>query len=89
VVVTLGGDGLLVADAAGVVRLSARPTTVRDTTGAGDTFNGVLAAHLAGGDGLAGAVQAANAAAALSVAAVGARTGMPYAAEIASLLVRS
>jgi ribokinase len=89
VVVTLGGDGLLVADAAGVVRLSARPTTVRDTTGAGDTFNGVLAAHLAGGDGLAGAVQAANAAAALSVAAVGARTGMPYAAEIAALLVRS
>lgn len=87
VVVTLGGDGVLVvAPDGGTEALPAYPTTVRDTTGAGDTFNGVLAAHLAGGGSLGDAVRAANAAAALSVAAVGARNGMPDAAAIEHVL---
>lgn len=78
VVVTLGGDGVLVVDADGdTEHIAPRPTTVRDTTGAGDTFNGVLAARLAGGADLASAARAANAAAALSVTARGARSGMP------------
>ncbi|MEP7113547.1 MAG: PfkB family carbohydrate kinase, partial [Ilumatobacteraceae bacterium] len=50
---------------------------VRDTTGAGDTFNGVLAARLAAGDALAKAVPLAVAGASLSVTEVGARGGMP------------
>jgi ribokinase len=50
---------------------------VVDTTGAGDTFNGVLAAWLASGATLETAIEAANAAAALSVTAAGARGGMP------------
>ena len=87
VVVTLGGDGALVVSADGdTEHLPPRPTTVRDTTGAGDTFNGVLAAHLAGGEALRDAVRAANCAAALSVAAVGARNGMPSAHEIRKAL---
>jgi ribokinase len=87
VVVTLGGDGALVVSADGETEhLPPRPTTVRDTTGAGDTFNGVLAAHLAGGEALQDAVRAANCAAALSVAAVGARNGMPSAHEIRKAL---
>lgn len=87
VVVTLGGDGALVVSADGdTEHLPPRPTTVRDTTGAGDTFNGVLAAHLAGGEALRDAVRAANCAAALSVAAVGARNGMPSADEIRKAL---
>jgi ribokinase len=78
VVVTLGGDGVLVVASDGQAEhLPARPTRVRDTTGAGDTFNGVLAARLAAGDTLAAASRTANIAAALAVTAVGARDGMP------------
>jgi ribokinase len=87
VVVTLGGDGVLVVAPDGATEhLPPCPTTVRDTTGAGDTFNGVLAAHLAVGEDLVTAARAANAAAALSVAAVGARGGMPSASAIKSAL---
>jgi ribokinase len=50
---------------------------VVDTTGAGDTFNGVLATWLAGGASLEEAIVAANAAASLSVGAAGAREGLP------------
>src|SRR3954464_1601362 len=53
VIVTLGGEGALVVEPGGVVEhLPPRPTTVCDTTGAGDTFNGVFAAQLAAGAGL-------------------------------------
>ena len=83
VIVTLGGEGALVVEPGGVVEhLPPRPTTVCDTTGAGDTFNGVLAAQLAAGVGLLDAARAANAAAALSVRHVGARAGMPTASAI-------
>jgi ribokinase len=83
VVVTLGGDGVLVVDVDAPARsLPAPPVVVRDTTGAGDTFNGVLAARLAGRDELAVAVHVAVAAASLSVGAVGARGGMPTAVAI-------
>lgn len=87
VVVTLGGEGALVVGAGGdVEHLAPHPATVRDTTGAGDTFNGVLAAHVAAGADLAAATRAANAAAALSVAHAGARAGMPTAAAIEAAL---
>jgi ribokinase len=87
VVVTLGGDGALVVGPGGhVEHLPPHPTTVRDTTGAGDTFNGVLAAHLAAGADLTEAARAANAAAALSVTCAGARAGMPTAAAVAEAL---
>jgi len=87
VIVTQGGDGVMVVAADGdVEHVGAPPVTVRDTTGAGDTFNGVLAARLAAGDQLAAAVPVAVAAASLSVTQVGARGGMPTAAEIAAVL---
>jgi ribokinase len=83
VVVTQGSDGVLVVGADLVAhQLPAPPVVVRDTTGAGDTFNGVLAARLAGGDDLATAVRMAVAAASLSVTQVGARGGMPTTSEI-------
>lgn len=83
VVVTLGGEGVLVLlPGAEPATVPARPARVRDTTGAGDTFNGVLAARLAAGDGFVGAVRTAVVAASLSVTRVGARAGMPTAAEI-------
>ena len=87
VVVTLGAAGALIVPPVGAAEhLPPRPTSVRDTTGAGDTFNGVLSARLAAGDDLSSAVRAANQAAALSVASTGARTGMPFAAAIRSAL---
>ncbi|WP_232717820.1 PfkB family carbohydrate kinase [Gordonia metallireducens] len=83
VVVTLGADGVLVVDRAGVTSVPAGEVeSVVDTTGAGDTFNGVLAASLAGGLGLVAAARRGAAAASLSVAHVGARTGMPTAEAI-------
>ncbi len=60
-----------------------------DTTGAGDTFNGVLAAWLASGAELPEAVEAANAAASLAVGAPGARGGMPTRDSIEKLLAQA
>lgn len=83
VVVTMGGEGALVLlPGEPPQHVPPHPATVRDTTGAGDTFNGVLATRLAAGEPLATAVHAASAAAAISVGQVGARAGMPQAAEI-------
>lgn len=83
IVVTLGGDGALLVDVDGAVEpFPARDADVRDTTGAGDTFNGVLAAGLAGGEPIAAAVRRAIVAASLSVTKVGAREGMPTADAI-------
>ncbi|MPV37130.1 PfkB family carbohydrate kinase, partial [Georgenia subflava] len=63
VVITLGGDGALVAErGADPVTVPAPKVTAVDTTGAGDTFCGVLAAALAGGAGLADAARLASAA---------------------------
>ncbi|WP_308259433.1 PfkB family carbohydrate kinase [Pseudonocardia sp. H11422] len=87
VVVTLGGDGVLAVTADGQAdHVPPGKTTVRDTTGAGDTFNGVLAARLAAGDDLTGAVRIATVAASLSVSRVGARAGMPTVAAIDAAL---
>lgn len=82
VVVTQGGDGVLLVTSDSVRHVAAPSVNVRDTTGAGDTFNGVLAARLAAGDDLSTSVPYAVAAAALSVTEVGARGGMPTAAAI-------
>ena len=57
-----------------------------DSTGAGDAFCGALAAALAEGRSLAEAVQRAVAAGALATTHVGAREGMPKAAELESFL---
>ena len=74
VVVTLGGEGALVVDGEDVQRVPAPRVEVRDATGAGDAFNGVLAVRLAAGDGIVEAARAAVAAASASVTRVGARS---------------
>lgn len=87
VVVTQGAAGALLAH--GVMRERfpgfAAPAAI-DTTGAGDTFNGVLAAWLAAGASMPDALRAANAAAAISIGAAGAREGMPTREQIESFL---
>lgn len=86
VIVTLGGDGCAVRlPDGGLTRIPARTNhDVVDTTGAGDTFNGVFAARLAAGDVIVTAVSTAVIAASLSVSSVGARPGMPTAAALTS-----
>lgn len=90
VVVTMGGDGVLVCDPDGstthVPAGSAR--RVADTTGAGDTFNGVFAAGLAAGETVIRAAHRGVAAATLSVESAGARTGMPRSTMIEAALAQ-
>jgi len=82
VVITLGEDGALIVDASGQTFIDAPLVEAVDTTGAGDCFNGVLAAGMHAGLALAYAAARAAVAAALSVQVAGAREGMPTAAEI-------
>jgi ribokinase len=87
VVVTLGPDGALIVPAAGgrAVHIPAPGADIRDATGAGDCFCGVLAALLAEGAELTEAARHAVAAATLSATAVGARGKLPGRAEAGAL----
>jgi len=82
VVLTLGAEGVFVSEPNGFARMAAEAVTVRDTTGAGDAFNGALAAALASGQPLLDAVARANRVAALKVERAGAALAMPTAAEV-------
>jgi len=67
VLITLGSQGVLIADNGICTHLEAFPSVVIDTTGAGDSFNGALAASLANGKDLLSAVYYATAFASLAV----------------------
>lgn len=86
VIVTLGADGLLLADADGLTRLAAHAVNVVDATAAGDAFCGALAAALARGDAMQRAVRFANAAAALATTLPGAQPSLPHLQDILALL---
>lgn len=87
VVMTRGAEGALVAVGGRVVaEVPARRVVAVDTTGAGDTFVGVLVAALASGESLDAALHRATAAASISVTRPGATTSMPSRAEIDALL---
>jgi ribokinase len=81
VVLTLGERG---AEIDGVAKVPAPQVRAVDTTGAGDTANGVLAAGLLEGRPLEEAVRRAVAAASTSATQAGAREGMPLREEIDS-----
>ncbi|MEU1418411.1 PfkB family carbohydrate kinase [Kitasatospora sp. NPDC005751] len=85
-VVTLGGDGALVAEDGRGERVTAPPVAVVDSTGAGDVFCGALAAELARGLPLARAAATAVAAGAFAVTALGARGAVPGRADLERLL---
>lgn len=87
VIVTLGGRGVVVdSPEIGRVTVSGYRVTTVDTTAAGDTFCGVLAARLAQGRRLIESVRDANAAAALAVTARGAQSSIPTAAQVAEFV---
>jgi ribokinase len=88
VVVTRGSRGALVARGGEIVaEIAAHQVTPDETTGAGDTFTGVLVARLAAGDTEPDALRAASVAAALATTRPGASPSMPRWAEIAPLLL--
>jgi ribokinase len=70
------------------LEVPALPIEPLDTTGAGDTFVGVLAAALDLGSGLEVALRRASAAAGLACLARGAQTAMPDSAMIAAAVSR-
>ncbi len=76
VIVTVGADGAVVADADTCSHVPAPPVPVVDTTGAGDVFVGTLAALVADGQPVHDAIVIAVARASASVAFVGARPAM-------------
>ena len=90
VLVTLGAAGcrLWRRDAVPVSVSGWRVDRVVDTIGAGDTFNGALAAALSRGQSIEDAMRQANAAAALSVGGRGAIAAMPTAAQVDAFLAR-
>lgn len=76
-VLTRGAEGALVVTPTERLILPALEVEVVDTTGAGDTFSGVLAAALDQGSAMAEAAARAVAAAALCCEKLGAQTGQP------------
>lgn len=77
IIVTMGSKGVRIHNKEIKTQLKSHTVDVVDTTGAGDTFNGVFAAMLAKGKGLLESVTIANGAAALSITKLGAQEGMP------------
>lgn len=89
VLVTLGGQGALYRDATRTLHVPAlNAGPVRDTTGAGDAFNGGLAVALAEDQPIERALRFASATAALSVTRMGTAAAMPARAEIEALLTK-
>ena len=85
-VVTLGPEGARIVRADTDVAVPAPEVTPVDTTGAGDTFCGALAAGLDQGLTLEASVRRAVVAGSVAVTAIGARSGMPSAAELEAAL---
>ncbi|MFC4511510.1 MULTISPECIES: ribokinase [Streptomyces] len=83
VVITLGGEGALVLEAAEPIRIPGVPVEVIDTTGAGDAFTGALALRLARGATLEEAARFAVRVGAASVTRPGAQPSYPTAEELA------
>lgn len=76
-IVTMGSKGVKYYDGEVIRNIPAYNVDIVDTTGAGDTFNGGLAAALVSNENLEEAIIFANKAAALSITKLGAQSGMP------------
>ena len=82
VIVTLGSDGAFVLAEETARRVPAPTVEAKDTTAAGDTFNGALAVALSEGKELVEAVRFANRAAAWSVTRMGAQSSAPVRTDL-------
>ena len=88
VIVTLGSQGVLFCDGTSALHFPAFPVDAVDTTGAGDAFNGALAAGMAAGGMWEEALPLANAAAALACTKHGAQSSFPLRAEVEAFMRR-
>tara|TARA_Y100000780_G_scaffold232136_1_gene261104 strand:+ start:1993 stop:2910 length:918 start_codon:yes stop_codon:yes gene_type:complete len=86
VILTLGDRGSLLLNEDGEKLIPAFDVSVVDTTAAGDSFCGVLAASLANGISINLSVEIANAAGALAVTKLGAEPSLPQRDAIDELL---
>lgn len=77
-IVTLGKDGLMYYNGKRIIKMPAIDVEVIDTIGAGDTFNGNLAAFIAKGIDLQHAIRKAMYASAMKIQVKSAQAGMPY-----------
>jgi len=82
VVITLGGKGAVISAGKEIEYIPAKIVKVVDTTGAGDTFVGVVAVMLQEGKSLSKAANFANAAAALKITRSGAAKAIPTYTEV-------
>lgn len=82
VAITLGAQGVLLANDEDEQLIPAPEVNAVDTTAAGDCFNGALAVALAGGRSLEDSVKFACKAASIAVTRLGAQDAMPYAHEL-------
>lgn len=82
VLVTLGGDGALLASRGEFFYYPVKDVEVVDTTAAGDTFNAAVAVMLAEGKGMDNAVAFANQAATITVQRKGAQASIPSREEV-------
>lgn len=82
VIITLGSGGSIFNQGESLSRVSARKVKVVDTTAAGDTYIGALAARLAEGKGMEESVEYATRAAALTITRYGAQQAIPYREEV-------
>ena len=85
VIVTLGSQGVTLADADGCRHFSAIEVKVVDTTAAGDTFIGAMCAARVAGQTMNDAVTRGIRAAAVCVTRAGAQASIPYLHELAEL----
>ena len=81
VLITLGAQGAWLSTPNGDCRIAPAPASPVDTTGAGDAFNGALAARIAKGDDLPQAAAFACAYAAVSTERKGAAQNLPTAQD--------
>ena len=76
-IVTRGAKGVAYVQDSQLLTVPTQEVTVSDTTGAGDTFNGILAQQLSRGESLANAISLATRGATYAITKFGAQTGMP------------
>lgn len=85
VICTLGANGVLYANKDGFSQFPAYSVDAIDTTGAGDCFNGVLAAELSNNESMETAIKIAIKASSLSVTKKGAQSSMPRKQDVENI----
>ncbi|MDE0659397.1 MAG: ribokinase [Gammaproteobacteria bacterium] len=86
IVLTLGSDGLVYSEGAGLASLPAYSVSAVDETAAGDAFIGYLMGSLIRGESMRDALRMGSAAGALAVTRAGAASSLPAEADVRSFV---